>query len=512
MSSKITFMAPNRNDQEEGFGTGTPEGPPGISTKGRLTLVFILGTIATMFLLGIIGVVSKGVERDPPEITVPQKLGAITNVARTLHIVVDDKGTGLDHVSIILRQGSKILNVADEELGRRSSFAKTFTVDVQTTEFVEGSAELIIQATDDTVWHNRASRTIPLLVDTSPPTIEILSKSETLIAGGTGMVFYRATDKSLGGTGIRVGQDYYPGIPAHLVDADIEQSDVFVSIYPVGNDPKASVVITAVDAVDNETTVPVKVSISPRPVGARTTLHISTQGILKSARTILVASLGRVPPEKRKEALALVDSAQSGDRNADREIFNIISTTLKSDAFAQIRDALKDHWQESHLWEPKPAFEFFALKYRFGDKIEITDDFGPIGTIVCEGDFLEAIPGYDVIVAPFAGTVRIAQTLSLFGSTVVVDHGAGVASMFYAMDHPLVDFGSTIRQGQKIGTIGSSGLSFGNLARVTILVQGVPVDPRDWFDHSRFLQRIQPVIDQAKGKLGIPIKGNGREI
>lgn len=75
------------------------------------------------------------------------------------------------------------------------------------------------------------------------------------------------------------------------------------------------------------------------------------------------------------------------------------------------------------------------------------------------------------LIAPADGTVLLAQDLGGdLGYTLVIDHGAGVKSIFYDLRDVSVKKGDTLTQGQKLGTCG----------RITVAemrIGTVPIDP-----------------------------------
>jgi murein DD-endopeptidase MepM/ murein hydrolase activator NlpD len=73
-----------------------------------------------------------------------------------------------------------------------------------------------------------------------------------------------------------------------------------------------------------------------------------------------------------------------------------------------------------------------------------------------------AAPTGTPVHAAAAGNVTLAhQDLYFSGKTVIIDHGLGVSTVYIHMNEIAVATGDTVRQGQKIGTIGSTGRSTG---------------------------------------------------
>lgn len=64
-----------------------------------------------------------------------------------------------------------------------------------------------------------------------------------------------------------------------------------------------------------------------------------------------------------------------------------------------------------------------------------------------------------------------------YGYTVMVDHGYGFVTMYAHMADTDVNVGDEVTRGQRIGWVGSSGLSTGPHLHYEVHVWGVPVDP-----------------------------------
>lgn len=86
----------------------------------------------------------------------------------------------------------------------------------------------------------------------------------------------------------------------------------------------------------------------------------------------------------------------------------------------------------------------------------------------------------DEILAPEAGEVLFTGTLSLYGKTLIIDHGQGVVSVYYHLSDYFVAKGDVCRKGQKIGAMGSTGLSTGPHLHWGIYVHGERVNPLKW--------------------------------
>ncbi len=66
------------------------------------------------------------------------------------------------------------------------------------------------------------------------------------------------------------------------------------------------------------------------------------------------------------------------------------------------------------------------------------------------------------VIAPAGGIVRLAETGMYYtGGTIIIDHGYGLTTTFMHMSKVVVEVGSRVEQGEKIGEIGMTGRATG---------------------------------------------------
>ena len=78
------------------------------------------------------------------------------------------------------------------------------------------------------------------------------------------------------------------------------------------------------------------------------------------------------------------------------------------------------------------------------------------------------------------GVVKIVREWNLHGRTVGIDHGQGLESMYLHMSKLAVTEGATVKKGDVVGYVGSTGRSTAPQLHWSLYVNGVPVNPRDW--------------------------------
>ena len=75
------------------------------------------------------------------------------------------------------------------------------------------------------------------------------------------------------------------------------------------------------------------------------------------------------------------------------------------------------------------------------------------------------------------GTVILHRNSPSYGLYLIIDHGGGVTSLYAHCSKLLVSTGDTVKRGDKIAEVGSTGDSTGNHLHFSMLEDGVHVDP-----------------------------------
>jgi murein DD-endopeptidase MepM/ murein hydrolase activator NlpD len=83
------------------------------------------------------------------------------------------------------------------------------------------------------------------------------------------------------------------------------------------------------------------------------------------------------------------------------------------------------------------------------------------------------------VYAAESGVVIVAQSWSGYGNCIIIDHGGGLWTLYGHLMNGgiLVDKGETVKRGQKIGLVGSTGQSTGNHLHFEVRKNSEPVDP-----------------------------------
>ena len=94
------------------------------------------------------------------------------------------------------------------------------------------------------------------------------------------------------------------------------------------------------------------------------------------------------------------------------------------------------------------------------------------------------------------GRVVWAGDLGIYGNCIVLDHGYGLQSIYGHLNRIDAKVGDLIKKGEKMGVAGSTGLAEGVHVHFGMQVDGVQVNPVEWWDdhwiHDRILSKLEP--------------------
>jgi murein DD-endopeptidase MepM/ murein hydrolase activator NlpD len=92
------------------------------------------------------------------------------------------------------------------------------------------------------------------------------------------------------------------------------------------------------------------------------------------------------------------------------------------------------------------------------------------------------------------GRVVWANNLGIYGNCIVLDHGYGLQSIYGHLREIGVKEGEMVKKGQKMGISGETGLAGGVHVHFSMQIDGVQINPREWWDehwiHDRIISKL----------------------
>jgi murein DD-endopeptidase MepM/ murein hydrolase activator NlpD len=163
------------------------------------------------------------------------------------------------------------------------------------------------------------------------------------------------------------------------------------------------------------------------------------------------------------------------------DTFTYVNTQLRNENSQTIQSLCRKSeprqiWQDTFL-RMKDA----APMALFGDHRTYLYGGKPVGESLHTGVDLASL-AHSPIEAANSGIVRFTGPLGIYGNTVIIDHGLGLATLYSHMSAIQVRPDQTVARGEVIGTSGMTGLAAGDHLHFGMAVNGQFVDPREWWD------------------------------
>jgi len=354
-------------------------------------------------------------------------------------------------------------------------------------ELVAGDARIILSATRPVLFGFREVSTVAAVdieVRLDPPRLEVESTFHYVNHGGSELVIYRVSPPDAE-SGVRVGNQFYPGYPVASNDATDETLRMAFFALLYDQDLGTPVELYAKDLAGNETSASFDHRMFPKPFRrSRITLNE------RFLQTVVPAIVGQVPDLADEELTASTSLSELTD------LYLFINGTLRQrnrDYVASFAEASSAHrqWQEPFLQLANSQVESGFADHR---------------TYVYQGTEIDQQVhlGFDLastanapVSAANTGTVLYADYLGIYGNCVLVDHGMGLQSLYAHLSSITVSVGEQITRGQQLGNSGSTGLAGGDHLHFALLLQGHPVTPIEWWDEHWIEDRIERKLRQA---------------
>lgn len=406
-------------------------------------------------------------------------------------VVASEPIRGLCDVRVEVLQGGRMYLLAERVHSPRAPWQfwgarderDEFVVEVgrETIEGLgEGAAEIRVTAERASSWLRSpppAVQSVTLEVKMRPPTVQVLSTKTYATQGGAEAVVYRVSHDAVR-DGVQAGEWFFPGFP--VPGRPGERFALFGIPYDL--DDAERIRLVAVDAVDNAATVAFVDRFFPKPF-AHETITLSESFMTRVVPPILANTPG-LDDQGSPLANYLLVNRDLRQRNAE----DLVAYAAKS----------------------KPQF-LWSLTFLQMPNAKVMSAFADRRSYVLDGQEVDQQDhlGFDLastrhaeIPAVNDGVVLMAKYFGIYGNTVLIDHGYGLTSLYGHLSEMLVKEGDAVTRGQLIGRSGQTGLAGGDHLHFTMLLRGLAVNPREWWD-SHWIH------DRLKLKLGdaLPFKG-----
>ena len=351
-------------------------------------------------------------------------------------------------------------------------------------ELQPGPARIVVHAARPVLRGMRqieSESTHDVQVRLEPPQASVLSRFHHVNLGGAEFIVYRATPEDVE-SGVRVGDRTYPGFPATAVG--------------IRSDPAMRVAFFAL-SYDQDVNTPISV-FATDPAG-----------------NTVVAAVDHMPFSK-----PFSRSTIPVDTWVGRVVPPIVANTPEMQLSAAPEDAVQTFVRINSDLRRRNAETIAALAKKTAPEMMWKEAFQPLGNAAIEAKFADFRTytymgkeidrqvhlGFDLavtqqvpILAAQRGVIVHAAYLGIYGNCVIIDHGLGVQTLYGHLSSIGVKVGDKVEKAQQVGRSGTTGLAAGDHLHFTVLVNGTPVNPVEWWDPKWMQDRVFRKIMEAGG-------------
>ncbi|BBI36109.1 murein hydrolase activator EnvC family protein [Cohnella abietis] len=176
--------------------------------------------------------------------------------------------------------------------------------------------------------------------------------------------------------------------------------------------------------------------------------------------------------EKDKEVMIskLSKEIEEKEEISEESARQLTELAKQASALEAKKNRIKNYYKGGKLGMPLKSE--YRLSSEFGYRIHPITHTKKLHT----GMDMAAPKGTPVYAAE-TGVVTIAQSWSGYGNCIIIDHGGGLWTLYGHLSSILVKKGETVKRGEKIGLVGSTGQSTGNHLHFEVRKNSEPVNP-----------------------------------
>jgi len=449
--------------------------------KTIYTLISIPLLIVFLLFAWLFSIVFEG---EKPLITI-KPLPEFLSGSQKFTLNISDMKRGIKRLKVFVNQEGREITISEETfpfqglLNRKGvhQLEKEIFINPSTLNLSQGRVDLIASVWDYSKRGggdgNLTLAQHKMMVDTIPPACRTITRMHNINRGGTALVVYQTssdTEKS----GIFLDDLFFPGFPAD----GKSQEGIHVCYFaiPYDSNLNPTIYLWARDKAGNL---------------SKTTFyhHIRKKEFRKERINITDRFLNRVLPYF---SFYLSNSEESDIK----KYIKVNNDLRKSDhnTLFKLREktTLKKLWEGTWL-----RLNNAATMARFGDHRSYFYKEMMVDEQVHLGFDLASLANSPVQAANH-GRVIFAEKNGIYGLTVALDHGQGLVSIYGHLSSIGVTRDQDVKKGDIIGVTGETGLAGGDHLHFAIMVNGIFVNPIEWWDDHWIEDNITRKLDLLK--------------
>lgn len=434
----------------------------------------VIGGGAAVFYLFFEG------ERPQLELTSPdQYLGKNSVIVFTSA----DRKSGIRNIGLKISQGDLVKELYREEFPRSGPTGmigipeKALQVPFNPAEsgFKDGPARIVLQVNDYSMRGflkgNRTEIAKDFTIDTTPPKVAILHSERYIYPGGSGIAIYRSADADIT-SGVQINGDFHPGF---LVGDGRDDTYICYFALPYTATAIDSSFVVAADPAGNQAKLPFSVIFK-------------NQKFREDRINVSDGFLSKKIPEFVQHYPQMQGSMV--------EQYLFTNNDVRIDNNQKISDLCKSP-NPQRMWQGKFGRMPGSTRAGFADHRTYYYQNNPIDRQVHLGIDLASTRQANVRAAE-KGTVIHADYLGIYGNMIMVDHGQGVFSLYSHLSQINVSVGDEVDTQTVIGLTGTTGMAGGDHLHFSMLINGVFVTPKEWWDQHWIDVTIEEPLTESR--------------
>lgn len=349
-------------------------------------------------------------------------------------------------------------------------------------ESVYDGAEVLlkIEAFDTSKWNffagNKLDKEFKFKIDKKSPVVRVIGNSYSIMRGGSAVAIVEVKDEHLKDMAIYFnGKERFELIP-------FSKPNYYISIiaWPIIIENFERFDLVAVDKAGNSVTMKVPFYLK-KYKEKNDSLKISDDFIQKVSKNVLVESNETVPTDMQEIFIKTNRELRAKNVNQIKEVVkNKMSREMKTSWNLKTFDRLPASMTVAGFGEKR--------KYSYND-VQI-DEAWHLGN-----DWASIKKAK--IFTTNSGKVIFSDYLGIYGDTLIVDHGFGLATLYAHTSQANVKLNDELKAGDYIANTGSTGAVFGDHLHFGVLVQGIEVNPNEWLSKQWIVDNVTSVIDAS---------------
>lgn len=442
--------------------------------SGKASTLFFLLLLALLFCgAGYVWLIYF--ENEAPEISL-NGIADYLGKEAVISLSASDQNTGLKSIILEIEQKGKIHTLTDQKFIRsgysnpmgKTSYSEKIIFNLKASGLKDGEFLIRLTAKDyslrggfsgnETVIEKRG------VIDSIPPRVKLLHAERYIQPGGSGIVIYQIDDGAVK-HGAHFGGHFHKG---HLIGDGRDTTYIAYLGLPYNRTEVQNSKIVAVDSAGNEATVPFS-PVVKKAVFKKDTINVGG------------AFLGDKIPEFEKRYPQMTGNNQKKYLYVNRKVREENNKKIFT---------LCQNTAGERFWKGRFLRMAGASKAGFADQRTYYYQGAEIDKQVHLGVDIASVRHAEIKAAN-SGVVVFADYLGIYGYMILLDHGQGVFSLYSHLSQIQAAVGDVVDQGQVMALSGKTGMAGGDHLHFSMVVNGVFVNPKEWWDP----QWIEVTID-----------------